>query len=141
MPKRKTRKKKTTKNTKSKAKVEDKVNEETIEIPNPSSTSDQENLSDEQPIIETNTEIINNSDVAPTILELQNENAELKATIEKAKKKLRILKMKLDLSEEKEEQWRIACYNIADIFAEKSQVSLEDVLKKFEAPIDDEIAI
>ncbi|MFV2015035.1 MAG: hypothetical protein ACC656_06385 [Candidatus Heimdallarchaeota archaeon] len=74
------------------------------------------------------------------LLELENENAELRAMIEKARKKLRIYSKKLDLTEEKEEQWKIACYNIAGIFAEKSQVSIEDILKKVEAPLEDGIA-
>lgn len=86
-------------------------------------------------------ENINEIDIKSKFLSLENENAELKATIEKARKKLRILVKKLDLTEEREDQWRIACHNIASMFAEKSQISLDDVLKKFEAPIEDGLAI
>ena len=85
-------------------------------------------------------ELLNKKDLKTRLLELENENAELKATIEKARKKLRIYSKKLDLTEEREEQWKLACYNIANVFAEKSQVSLEDILKQFEAPIEDGIS-
>jgi len=87
-----------------------------------------------------NIEKLDKNSIKSRLLELENENAELRAMIEKARKKLRIYSKKLDLTEEKEEQWKIACYNIAGIFAEKSQVSLEDILKKFEAPLEDGIA-
>ena len=86
-------------------------------------------------------ENLDNTTMKTKLLELENENTELKATIEKARKKLRIYSKKLDLSEEREEQWKVACYNIAGIFAEKSHVSLDDILKRFEAPLEDSIAI
>ena len=62
---------------------------------------------------------------------------ELKANLEKAKKIIRMLKKKLDLAEEKEEQWRLCATNLGDIFAEKSHMPLEDVLRRFEAPLED----
>lgn len=83
------------------------------------------------------TESIADPKIQSSVLVMYNENAELKASLEKAKKLLRILKKKLDLAQEKEEQWRVCAYSLGDIFAEKSHMPLEDVLRRFEAPLDD----
>jgi len=80
---------------------------------------------------------LDDKDLQLTYLTLSNENNELKASLEKAKKMIRILKKKLDLSEEREEQWRVCAHNMGGMFAEKTQMSLEDVFRKFEAPLDD----
>ena len=50
---------------------------------------------------------------------------------------MRILKKKLDLAEEKGEQWKACAYTLGDFFASKSNMPLEDVLRRFEAPIED----
>ena len=83
------------------------------------------------------TNSITDNKIQASVLAIYNENAELKANLEKAKKVIRILKKKLDLAEEKEEQWRICANSLGDIFAEKSHMPLEDVLRRFEAPLDE----
>ena len=83
------------------------------------------------------TKAIPDLQIQSSVLALYNENAELKTNLLKAKKIIAILKKKLDLAEENEEQWRACAYNLGDIFAEKSHMPLEDVLRRFEAPLDD----
>jgi hypothetical protein len=83
------------------------------------------------------TEAIGDTKLQADVLSIHNENSELKANLEKASKMIRILKKKLDLVEEKEEQWRICAHSLGEIFAEKSHMPLEDVLRKFDAPLDE----
>ena len=148
MAKRKTSKKATTKSKSKNTAVEENKQEliiediqEKTEQVNTPVESTKEIIKEE--INEKDTKLIPDIDkmdektLKAKFLELENENAELRTTIEKARKKLRIYAKKLDLSEEREDQWKVACYNIAGVFAEKSHVALDDILKKFEAPIED----
>ena len=143
MPRKKTRKKKSSTNNITKKPENVKISE--VETQTNKSREIEENSDKE---IDKNVEnIIPDIDkfdelqLKTRLLELENENVELRMMIEKARKKLRIYSKKLDLTEEREEQWKTACYNIAGIFAEKTQVSLEDILKRFEAPLEDGIII
>jgi signal transduction protein with GAF and PtsI domain len=140
MPRKKTRKKRTTKKKESKTVVEQTKLDPNIEN-NKQHDIKKDKIEGSMGELIKDVDKLDGTQIKSRLLELENENAELKTTIEKARKKLRIYSKKLDLTEEREEQWKVACYNIAGIFAEKSQVSLEDILKRFEAPIDDGIIL
>ncbi len=113
-------------------KVHEKVSNEPVKL-----VETKKEVKEELVDITSVTNAIADPKIQATVLSLYNENAELKENIEKAKKIIRILKRKLELSEEKEEQWRACAHSIGDIFAEKSNMSLEEVLKRFEAPLDE----
>ncbi|MHA2363716.1 MAG: hypothetical protein ACXAC7_07145 [Candidatus Hodarchaeales archaeon] len=53
---------------------------------------------------------------------------------EKALKNIGLLKQKLEIIEEETEQWKEIAHNLAQTFAERSGMTLEQVLKEFSAP-------
>lgn len=93
----------------------------------------------EEELVDINliTDSISDSKIQASVLALYNERAELKASLEKSKKILRIFKKKLMLAEEREDQWKACAYTLGDFFASKSNMALEDVLRRFEAPLEE----
>lgn len=69
---------------------------------------------------------------------VEKENLELKVKLDKAVKRIRRLKLAVEEWEETAEQWEICARGIAQDYAERAQLTLEDVLRQFNAPLNEE---